>query len=221
MLASTLAELQSDLRPFNARLVAVSKTYSAERILEAYDLGQRDFGENRVQELVDKAQSLPSDIRWHFIGHLQSNKAKNIIPFVHLIHAVDSLKLLQEIDKRARANNRIINVLLQFKIAEEDTKYGYKAEDIFKMLDGGEWNALSNLHIVGVMGMATYTDDLAQVKREFAQLKAYFDRLKSQYFAKDAVFKEISMGMSGDYQLALEQGSTMVRIGSKFFGSRA
>lgn len=220
MLAATLQQLNSELSPTDTRLVAVSKTYPAERIQEVYDLGQRDFGENRVPELAKKAEQLPKDIRWHFIGHLQSNKVKYIAPFVHLIHAVDSWKLLKEIDKRAAANERSINVLLQFKIAEEESKHGYAAEDIFSLLDSGEWKELQHTKIIGVMGMATFTDNHTQVQQEFSRLKVYFDRLKSDYFAEHDEFKELSMGMSGDYPLALEQGSTMVRIGSKIFGKR-
>jgi len=170
--------------------------------------------------LAEKAEALPADIRWHFIGHLQTNKVKYIAPFVHLIHSVDSWKLLAEIDKRAAAENRTIQVLLQFKIAEEDTKFGYSPDAIFRMLADGAWQQLNHIQIVGVMGMATFTDDEAQVAEEFRTLKQYFDRLKSDYFTDYPAFKEISMGMSGDYLLALQHGSTMVRIGSKIFGER-
>jgi pyridoxal phosphate enzyme (YggS family) len=221
MLKAILERIHSELAPFKAKLVAVSKTYPKETILEAYDLGQRDFGENRVQELAEKAEQLPNDIHWHFIGHLQTNKVKYIAPFVHLIHAVDSWKLLKEIEKRAQSNARNIDVLLQFKIAEEDTKYGYDAKEIFDMLDEGEWKNLEHVRITGVMGMATYTSDSAQIEREFAGLKSYFDRLQTAYFSDKPYFKEISMGMSGDYPIALEHGSTMVRIGSKIFGERS
>lgn len=220
MLSSVLQSIQEELAPYQAKLIAVSKTYPKEILLEAYEAGQREFGENRVQEVVDKAAALPEDIKWHFIGHLQTNKVKYIAPFVHLIHAVDSFKLLKEIDSRAAANNRIIDVLLQFKIAEEDTKYGYEAAEIFEMLDELPWQDLKNTRIVGVMGMATYTDDQEQVAREFRQLHTYFKRLKDTYFKDQSYFKEISMGMSGDYPLALAEGSTMVRIGSKIFGER-
>lgn len=213
-------QIKSELAPFQAKLVAVSKTYPKETIQDAYIAGQRDFGENRVQELAEKAAALADDINWHFIGHLQSNKVKYIAPFVHLIHAVDSWKLLKEIDKRAKANNRSIDVLLQFKIAAEATKHGYQASDIFDMLNSGKWKDLANIRIVGVMGMATFTSDHSQVEDEFASLKNYFDRLKADYFSDRPYFKEISMGMSGDYPLALEHGSTMVRIGSKIFGAR-
>ena len=221
MLTAVLQNIQEELAPYQAKLIAVSKTYPKEVLLEAYECGQRDFGENRVQEIVDKAEALPKDINWHFIGHLQTNKVKYIAPFVHLIHAVDSFKLLEEIDKRAGANDRVIDVLLQFKIAEEDTKYGYEATEIFSMLKEESWQDLKNVHVVGVMGMATYTDDQQQVAREFRQLHTYFERLKADYFQEKPYFKEISMGMSGDYPLALAEGSTMVRIGSKIFGDRS
>jgi pyridoxal phosphate enzyme (YggS family) len=220
MLATVLQSIQEELAPYQAKLVAVSKTYPKEVLQAAYECGQRDFGENRVQEIVEKADTLPADIKWHFIGHLQTNKVKYIAPFVHLIHAVDSFKLLKEIDKRAASHERVIDILLQFKIAEEDTKYGYDAADIFSMLDELPWQDLANVRIVGVMGMATYTDDQEQVAREFRQLHTYFERLKTTYFKDKAYFKEISMGMSGDYPLALKEGSTMVRIGSKIFGDR-
>ena len=220
MLAAVLESIQKELAPYQAKLIAVSKTYPKEVLEAAYECGQRDFGENRVQEIVEKAEALPEDIVWHFIGHLQTNKVKYIAPFVHVIHAVDSFKLLKEIDKRAASNERIIDILLQFKIAEEDTKYGYDATDIFEMLDNLPWQDLHHARIVGVMGMATYTDNTAQVEEEFGQLKTYFDRLKATYFENEPSFKEISMGMSGDYPLALEHGSTMVRVGSKIFGHR-
>lgn len=213
-----MQEIKEELEPYGTRLVAVSKTQSIPVLRAAYEAGQRDFGENRVAELVEKAEALPDDIRWHFIGHLQRNKVKYIAPFVHLIHAVDSFKLLKEIDKRAAAEERIIDVLLQFKIAEEDTKYGYAAEDVFAMLDRGKWQNHPHVRIVGVMGMATYTDDKEQVTREFSSLQQYFKRLKTTYFPDTPHFKEISMGMSGDYPIALKHGSTMVRIGSKLFG---
>jgi PLP dependent protein len=220
MLKTILNNIHAELAPYHAQLVAVSKTYPASTLRAAYDLGIRDFGENRVQELVEKAETLPKDIRWHFIGHLQTNKVKYIAPFVHLIHSVDSWKLLAEIDKRAAAENRTIQVLLQFKIAEEDTKFGYSPDAIFSMLADGAWQQLAHAQIVGVMGMATFTDEEAQVAQEFQTLKSYFDQLKKDYFREQAHFKEISMGMSGDYPLALQQGSTMVRIGSKIFGER-
>jgi PLP dependent protein len=203
------------------QLVAVSKTKPNAQLLELYDKGQRVFGENYVQELVDKHASLPTDIEWHFIGHLQSNKVKYIAPFVAMIHSVDSFKLLQEIDKQAIKHNRTIKCLLQFHIAEEDTKFGFDTEGVENLMDSDAFNVLKNVELCGVMGMATFTDDKTQVQREFQTLKRIFDRLKSQYFSEKGVFKDISMGMSDDYKLAIAEGSTMVRIGSLIFGKRA
>lgn len=218
---TSLQEIRKKLAPFNCQLVAVSKTKPIEMILDLYDQDQRHFGENRVQELVDKQAQLPDDIHWHFIGHLQTNKVKHIAPFVHLIHAVDSYKLLKEINKRAKTNNRIISVLLQFKIAQEEAKHGYSGKDIFAMLDNESLKSFTNIRIIGVMGMATFTDNTTQIEREFAALQVYFDKLKNNYFFEQESFKELSMGMSGDYALALIHGSTMVRIGSLLFGNRA
>lgn len=217
---TVLAQIQATLAPYNCQLIAVSKTKPSSMIQDLYDQGQRAFGENRVQEIVEKQPQLPQDIDWHFIGHLQSNKVKYIAPFVHYIHAVDSWKLLQEINKRALQNDRCIHVLLQFKIAEESTKHGYSSSDILDMLRQEAWQELNNIRICGVMGMATFTDNKEQVKREFTQLKKYFDLLKEEFFSNTDHFKEISMGMSGDYPIALEAGSTMVRIGSLLFGAR-
>ena len=219
-ICESIHSIQHELAPYNARLVAVSKTKPASLLMEAYDCGQRIFGENRVPELVEKAEALPKDIEWHFIGHLQRNKVKYIAPFVDLIHAVDSWKLLQEIDKRANANDRIIKVLLQFKIAQEDSKYGMADEEMYRFLDQENWQDLNHIVICGVMGMATFTNNQDQVRSEFEKLHGHFERLKSSHFVKNENFKEISMGMSGDYQLALETGSTMVRIGSSIFGAR-
>lgn len=210
-----------ELQNTPVQLVAVSKTKPNADLLALYDKGQRVFGENYVQELVDKHASLPKDIEWHFIGHLQSNKVKYIAPFVSMIHSVDSFKLLQEIDKQAIKNNKIIKCLLQFHIAEEDTKFGFDTEGVENLMDSDAFNALKNVALCGVMGMATFTDDKTQVQREFQTLKRIFDRLKSQYFSKNDVFKDISMGMSDDYKLAIAEGSTMVRIGSLIFGKRA
>ena len=206
--------------PEHVRLVAVSKTKPKELILEAYKYGQRAFGENKVQELSDKYEELPKDIEWHFIGHLQSNKIKYIAPFVHLIHGVDSFKLLKAIDGEARKAERIIPILLQFHIAEEETKFGLSMEEAHEMLNYQEFKLLKNVQISGVMGMATYTEDEHQIRKEFACLKSYFQTLKMNYFAEDSEFKEISMGMSGDYLLAIKEGSTMIRIGSNIFGER-
>lgn len=215
MIAENLKKIQEGL-PENCTLVAVSKTHPASVVLEAYHAGQRHFGENKVQEMVDKWEALPKDIHWHLIGHLQSNKVKYIAPFVHLIHAVDSRKLLEEIDKRAAQNERKIAVLLQMKIAEEETKFGATAseiEEIAAAISGGQY---PNIVWKGLMGMASFTDDESQVRREFKSLKNLFDQLKSRYPHID----KLSMGMSGDYTLAIAEGSNMVRVGSAIFGAR-
>ncbi len=208
------------LQPTATRLVAVSKTRPPEDLMRLYELGQRDFGENKAQELASKYEALPKDIRWHMIGHLQSNKVKYIAPFVHLIHAVDSFKILQEIDKQALRYNRIIDCLLQFKIAQEDTKYGLELSEANAILQSVDFQSLKNIRLVGVMGMATFTDDNDQIRREFRQLKEIFNIIKTKYFSNQPAFKEISMGMSDDYQIAVEEGSTMVRIGTLLFGPR-
>lgn len=215
-----LTQLQTELQAYNAQLIAVSKTHPADRIMTLYEQGQRHFGENKVQELVDKHAALPADIRWHFIGHLQTNKVKYIAPFVHLIHAVDSEKLLREINKRAAAHERTIDVLLQLKIAAEDSKFGLSASALKILLEEGNWRDLPNVRIVGLMGMATYTDDQSQVSREFGHLQTTFEWVKNTHFHDSDSFKERSMGMSGDYPLALKAGSTMVRVGSLLFGQR-
>jgi len=206
--------------PKNVQLVAVSKTKPLEAVIEAYDAGQRIFGENKVQDLAAKAEQLPLDINWHFIGHMQSNKVKYIAPFVKMIHAVDSIKLLKEINKQALKNNRIIDCLLQFHIAEEDTKFGLTMAEAKEILDSNELKDLSNIQITGVMGMATYTDDKQQIRKEFKCLYEYMNVLKAKYFSDKPYFEEISMGMSGDYKIAIEEGSTMIRIGTKIFGAR-
>jgi pyridoxal phosphate enzyme (YggS family) len=205
--------------PEKLKLIAVSKTKPESAILEAYRCGQRRFGENKVQEMVDKYENLPKDIEWHFIGHLQTNKVKYLAPFVHLIHAVDSLKLLSEIDKQAAKNKRIINCLLQFHIANENAKFGFTQKEAFDLLQTKEFKTFENIHIVGVMGMATYTDDEKQIRKEFATLKSYFLEIKEKFIRED-YFTEISMGMSADYKIAIEEGSTMVRLGSSIFGIR-
>ncbi len=206
--------------PIDVQLVAVSKTKPIEAIREAYDEGQRIFGENKAQEMADKYDFLPKDIQWHFIGHLQTNKVKYIAPFVSLIHSVDSFKLLAFINKEAERNNRVIDCLLQFYIATEESKFGFDLEEAETMLDSSEYNSLKNIHLTGVMGMATYTDNFDLIKSEFKQLKTYFDILKQKYFKNDSQFKEISMGMSGDYLLAIDEGSTLIRVGSSIFGER-
>ncbi|MEO1262116.1 MAG: YggS family pyridoxal phosphate-dependent enzyme [Bacteroidota bacterium] len=213
-------KILAQLAPSKTKLVAVSKTKPADAILALYDQGQRMFGENRVQELVGKQEALPKDIEWHFIGHLQTNKVKHIAPFVHFIHAIDSLKLLQEVNKQAARNGRVIDCLLQFHIAEEESKYGLDETEARQLLESAAFPDFENIRIAGVMGMATFTNDLIQVRREFQQLKRIFDQLKSEYFAEKVQFKEVSMGMSGDYEIAIEEGSTMVRIGTLLFGKR-
>jgi hypothetical protein len=206
--------------PSNVSLVAVSKTKPNEDIIDAYSIGHLIFGENKVQDLSRKAEELPNDIQWHFIGHLQTNKVKYIAPFVSMIHAVDSLKILKEINKQAAKNNRTIQCLLQFHIASEDTKFGLDMEEATGILNSSEYQSFQNTEIVGVMGMATYTEDACQIRTEFSKLKNYFEELKTNYFADKPYFKEISMGMSGDYKIAIEEGSTMIRIGSSIFGAR-
>ncbi len=202
-----------------ATLVAVSKTKPAEDILELYQLGQRDFGENYVQELADKYVQLPKDIRWHFIGHLQSNKVKQLAPFVHLIHGVDSLKLLQEINKQAEKNNRVINVLLQVHIAQEETKFGMDEKELDAIFDRHQASALNNICITGLMGMASFTEAAEAVQKEFKYLKTLFDKY-ALFQIPNSRFRALSMGMSNDYKMAIAQGSNMVRIGSLLFGAR-
>lgn len=197
-------------------LVAVSKIQPVERIMELYHLGQRDFGENYVQELVEKEASLPKDIRWHFIGHLQTNKVKYIAPFVHLIHGVDSMKLLKEINKQGEKFNRKINVLLQMHIAQEETKFGLDESELHQVLNTVQKEPLPNVEIKGLMGMASFTENTLQVEKEFSMLKKYFDESKNVFNS----FSILSMGMSGDYQIAINTGSNMVRIGSLLFGAR-
>jgi pyridoxal phosphate enzyme (YggS family) len=206
-------------REHDTTLVAVSKTKPVADIQSLYDLGQRDFGENYVQELVDKQAQLPADIRWHFIGHLQSNKAKYIASFVHLIHGVDSLKLLKEINKQAAKHNRVIDVLLQVHIAKEETKFGLDATELDQLLNAPELPELTNIRIAGLMGMASFSDDVELVRSEFKSLKALFDEHKKQSTVNRQLLT-LSMGMSGDYQIAIKEGSNMVRIGSLLFGAR-
>ncbi|NJL75235.1 MAG: YggS family pyridoxal phosphate-dependent enzyme [Saprospiraceae bacterium] len=216
-----LLKILNELQATSTTLVAVSKTKPVAQILELYAQGQRHFGENKVQEVVEKYEALPKDIHWHLIGHLQSNKVKYVASFVHLIHSVDSLKLLEAIDKQAAKNQRVVNCLLQFKIAAEDTKYGLTWEEAVSMLKSETYSTFHHVNICGVMGMATNTADEVTIRSEFRNLRGYFDALKRDFFAQQSDFKEISMGMSGDYLLAIEEGSTMVRIGSLLFGERA
>jgi PLP dependent protein len=198
-------------------LVAVSKIQPLQKILQLYEMGQRDFGENYVQELVDKYEKLPKDIKWHFIGHLQTNKVKYIAPFVHLIHGVDSFKLLKEINKQAAKNQRVIEVLLQIHIATEDTKFGLNEQELEDIVKQLEVNPLQHLHVKGLMGMASFSDNTNVVRNEFKYLKQLYDLYKNVAHAE---FSILSMGMSGDYQIAIEEGSNMVRIGSLLFGAR-
>lgn len=216
---NNLKEVKEQL-PDAVQLIAVSKKHKEEEILEAYEAGQRIFGENKVQELIGKQPHLPEDIQWHFIGHLQSNKVKHIAPFVSFIHAVHKFKLLKEINKQAKKNDRVINCLLQFHIADEESKFGMTEEQAENLLNMPQYKELKNVTIVGVMGMATFTEDTEQVKNEFGKLKHIFQNIKTKYFADQPEFKELSMGMSNDYKIAMEQGSTMVRIGTAIFGKR-
>ncbi|GAB2978752.1 YggS family pyridoxal phosphate-dependent enzyme [Mucilaginibacter puniceus] len=219
-IANNITSLKKETDPINVTLIAVSKTKTAEDIQQAYDAGQRLFGENTVQELVDKQEHLPKDIQWHLIGHLQSNKVKYIAPFISLIQSVDSLKLLQEINKQAEKNNRVIDCLLQIYIADEDTKFGLGFDEAIELLRSEEYTALKNIRICGLMGIATNTDNEKQIKEEYYELKMFFDGIKASFFRKEPSFSILSMGMSGDYKLAIEQGSNMVRVGSTIFGGR-
>jgi hypothetical protein len=216
---TNLSNIQQKI-PANVTLVAVSKTKPASDISEAYLQVQRIFGENKALEMRDKHELLPKDIQWHFIGHLQTNKIKYIAPFVSLIHSVDSFKLLQEINKAAQKCNRKIACLLQFYIADEDTKFGFDEAEVEEMLESEAFQELKNIEICGVMGMATYTDNEEQIRTEFKHLKSNFERLKVSYFKDSAKFSIISMGMTDDFQIAIEEGSTMVRVGSAIFGTR-
>lgn len=206
--------------PNYVKLIAVSKTKPVEDIMEAYEAGQRIFGENKVQDLVAKQPLLPADIQWQFIGHVQTNKVKYFAPFINLIHAIDSMKLMKEVNKQALKNNRTIDCLLQFHIAEESSKFGLSFDESKEILSSEEYKNLENINITGVMGMSTFTNDMDHVRREFKTLKQIFDKLKNEFFEQDESFKEISMGMSGDYQIAIEEGSTMIRVGTSIFGKR-
>ncbi len=223
-IAQNILEIKKKL-PENVLLVAVSKTKPNEDLLEAYNVGQRVFGENKIQELTKKYNELPKDIQWHFIGHLQTNKVKFIVPFVDLIHAVDSLKLLETINKEAKKIGRKITCLLQMHIADEDTKFGLDFEELISIFTSDFYKELktdenAGVEIAGLMGMATYTDDIVKISSEFAYLKSCFEKLKKEFFISDSHFNELSMGMSGDYELAINQGSTMIRVGSTIFGER-
>jgi len=217
---SNFDELSSFLREKNVTLVAVSKTRSVEEILALYNRGQRDFGENRVKEMRDKYEALPKDIRWHLIGHLQTNKVKYIAEWVHLIHSVDSLPLLEEINKQAQKHNRIIPCLLQVYIASEETKFGLDEDELITLLNSASYKQMQNIAVYGLMGMATNTENESLIRNEFSHLIQMFDKIKANYFGQDDAFRQKSMGMSSDYTIAVEMGSTMVRIGSLLFGER-
>ena len=217
-IAENLLKIKNSL-PENVTLVAVSKTKPVTDLMEAYAAGQRIFGENKIQEMVDKWEQMPKDIEWHMIGHVQTNKVKYMAPFVQLIHGVDSLKLLEEINKQAQKNNRVIDCLLQMYIAEEESKFGLDEVELHNLLNSSTFNQMKNIRIVGLMGMATFTDNQNQIKKEFTHLKSIFDTLQ-KLKSENCELRTISMGMSGDYQLAIACGSTMVRIGSSIFGGR-
>lgn len=219
MVKENLEKIKATL-PESVTLVAVSKTKPVSDIQEAYDAGHRTFGENYPQEMRDKHEMLPQDIQWHFIGHLQTNKIKYIIPFVTLIHSIDTANLLEAVNKEAKKHNRVVDCLLQFHIAQEETKFGLDMDEARQLLDSEAFKQMENVRICGVMGMATFTDDEVEVRQEFKHLKDIFDALKTEYFANQPQFKEISMGMSEDYPIAVEEGATLVRVGSKIFGAR-
>lgn len=210
-----LEKIKAEL-PESVTLVAVSKTKPVSDLMQAYNAGQRIFGENKIQEMTQKWQSMPHDIQWHMIGHVQRNKVKYMAEYVSLIHGVDSLKLLTEIDKQAKKHNRVIHCLLQIHIAEEESKFGFDEKELFEMVHSSEFKLLKNIKVLGLMGMATFTQDKKQIRKEFKQLKTTFDTLKTQL----SDLQELSMGMSGDFMIALEEGSTMIRIGSSIFGER-
>jgi len=219
-IADNLLKYKKELEGENVELIAVSKFNDANAVLEAYNAGQRIFGENIVQELVEKEAALPKDIAWHLIGHLQTNKVKYIAPFIQLIQSVDSLKLLAEIDKHAAKNKRVIDCLLQIYIADEETKFGLDHAEAIELLRSEEYLAMKNIRITGLMGIASNNATEKQTQDEFQELKVLFDGIKASFFRKEDSFRELSMGMSGDYKLAIEEGSTMIRIGSSIFGAR-
>ncbi len=218
-IAENLKQVLDELPP-EVRLVAVSKFHPNEAIEEAYQMGQRIFGESKVQEMTAKYESLPKDIEWHFIGHLQTNKIKYIVPYVAMIHGIDSYKLLVEVNKQAAKVGRVINCLLQIHVAQEETKFGFSPEECKDMLSEGEWKTLTNVRICGLMGMASNTDDVEQINKEFCLLDRLFQEIKSTWFMNTSTFRELSMGMSHDYHEAISAGSTLVRVGSKIFGER-
>jgi pyridoxal phosphate enzyme (YggS family) len=219
-IADNIKSLKNETTPKKVTLIAVSKTKPVADIQEAYDAGQRQFGENTVQEMIEKQEQLPKDIEWHQIGHLQTNKVKYIAPFISMIQSVDSLKLLQEINKQAEKNKRVIDCLLQIYIADEETKFGLGFDEAIELLRSEEYTTLKNVRIRGLMGIATNTETEKQIKDEFQELKVFFDGIKQSFFRKEDSFDVVSMGMSSDYELAIEQGSNMIRVGSTIFGGR-
>ncbi len=217
---TNIAHINRILENTSCKLIAVTKTKPVEVLIEAYEAGCKRFGENKVQEMVSKHEVLPKDIEWHLIGHLQTNKVKYITPFVSLIHSIDSFKLLQEVNRQAKKANRIVPCLLQIHIAEEETKFGLSYEEAEALLTMEEVYSLQHIKLTGLMGMATFTQDTAQIRKEFRRLKAFFDTMKARPLPPNAELTELSMGMSGDYQMAIEEGSTLIRVGSSIFGSR-
>jgi hypothetical protein len=219
MIKENLEKIRATL-PEGVTLVAVSKTKPISDLQEAYDAGQRVFGENYPQEMRDKHEVLPKDIQWHFIGHLQTNKIKYIIDYVKLIHSIDTANLLEAVNKEAKKHDRVVDCLLQFHIAMEETKFGLDLDEARQLLDSEAFKQMENIRVCGVMGMGTFTDDMEEVRKEFKHLKSIFETLKKDYFADQEQFKEISMGMSEDYPIAIEEGATLIRVGSKIFGAR-
>ncbi|PRD48267.1 YggS family pyridoxal phosphate-dependent enzyme [Sphingobacterium haloxyli] len=219
-IATNIESLKIDLKPIGVTLVAVSKTKSNDEIMEAYSAGQRVFGENMVQEMVEKYEALPKDIEWHLIGHLQTNKVKYIVPFVSMIQSVDSLKVLKEINKHAAKHDRVLDCLLQIHIADEETKFGFDHAELIEMLRSEDFQQMQHVRIRGLMGIATNTENEKVIKEEFYELKMLFDGVKASFFRKDDTFDTLSMGMSSDYSLAIEKGANMVRLGSTIFGKR-
>ena len=222
-IANQISTIQNELKPYDTELIVVTKTRSIEQLIETYAAGIKDFGENRVQEMVEKQAQLPSDIRWHQIGHLQTNKVKYIAPFIHLIHSVDSMKLLKEINAQAQRNNRVIQCLLQLFVAQEETKFGLDENEAITILKDPMLAELQHIQIIGVMAMATNTENVAQIEQEFNQVKSIFERFKSKQLGVDSGrvdWKEISIGMSNDYLMAAKAGSTLVRVGSAIFAQK-
>lgn len=219
-IAKNIASIQNEISSLGVRLVAVSKTKSVDEIMEAYETGQRVFGENIVQELIEKQELLPKDIQWHQLGHLQTNKVKYIAPFISLIHSVDSLKILKEINKHAQRQDRVIDCLLQVYIASEDSKFGLEHVELIELLSSEDFRQMQHIRIRGLMGIATNTENIKLIKEEYYELKTLFEGVKVSYFRNEDYFDTLSMGMSSDYKIAIEQGSNMIRLGSTIFGKR-